>query len=113
MVSIVVFQAGDGTHGALSPPMKSMATRSLSWPSMTRGDNPPRFHKRLTRRRRRASCRSAALARTTREASAQRTVDGASPDDPRPRMRQSQCDHHKVKMIDVFGLKLTVSTGMV
>ena len=73
----------------------------------TRGDNPPRFHKRLTRRRRRASCRSAALARATREASAQRTVDGASPDGPRPRMRQSQCDRHKVKMMDVFGREPT------
>ena len=41
----------------------------------------------------------------TREASAQRTVDAASPDGPRPRMRQSQSDRHKVNMMDVFGLK--------
>ena len=49
--------------------------------------------------------------RTTREASAQRAVDGASPDGPGPRMRQSQCDRRKVKMMDVFGPKLTLMHG--
>ena len=88
---------------ARSPPMKSTATRSRSWPRSTRGNDPPRFHKRLTRRRRRASCRSAALAHATREAFAQRTLDGASPDGPSPQKCQSQRDRHKVRMMDVTG----------
>jgi hypothetical protein len=38
MVWIVVFQAGDGTY-ALSPPMTSTETKSLSWKRSTLGSN--------------------------------------------------------------------------